>query len=152
MLIEHLTKKYSYLKVNFISSETGKKIPPQIMRVMRGNYIRFYFFTAKDISIAANNGDKIALATFEYTGKLLGQKIAEAAAYISPEAVFLFGGLAQAGDLIFKPTQKYMEEFMLNIYKNKIKLLPSSVAGSNAAVLGSSALVWKELENPRKKN
>ncbi len=108
--------------------------------------------TAKDISIAANNGDKIAIKTFDYTGKLLGQKIAEATAYMSPEAVFLFGGLAQAGDLIFKPTQKYMEEAMLNIYKDKVKLLPSSVAGSNAAVLGSSALVWKELENPRKKN
>lgn len=107
--------------------------------------------TAKDISIAANNGDAIAKETFEYTGKLLGQKIAEAAAYLSPEAVFLFGGLAQAGDLIFKPTQKYMEEFMLSIYKGKVKLLPSSVAGTNAAVLGSSALVWKELEDPRKK-
>jgi len=107
--------------------------------------------TAKDISKAALNGDKIALATYEYTGKLLGQVIAQAAAYTSPEAVFLFGGMAKAGDLIFKPTEKYKEEYMLNIYKGKIKLLPSGVNGASAAVLGASALVWKELESPRKK-
>ncbi len=107
--------------------------------------------TAKAISEAAIAGDKVAIATFEYTGKILGQKIAEATAYTSPEAVFLFGGLAQAGNLIFEPTQKYMEEYMLNIYKDKVKLLPSSVDGANAAVLGASALVWKELEFPRKR-
>lgn len=107
--------------------------------------------TAKEISTAALNGDKAALEAFDYTGKLLGQAIAQAAAYFSPEAVFLFGGMAKAGDLIFKPTEKYKEQYMLSIFRNKIKLLHSSVDGSNAAVLGSSALVWKELEDPRKK-
>jgi glucokinase len=107
--------------------------------------------TAKDISIAAQNGDKVALETFDYTARMLGQKIAETAAYLSPEAVFLFGGLAQSGELLFAPTRKYMEENMLSVYKNKIKLLPSQVDGANAAVLGASALIWKELESPRKK-
>jgi glucokinase len=34
---------------------------------------------------------------------------------------------------------------MLNIFKNKVKLLPSRIVGKNAAVLGASALVWKDL-------
>jgi len=34
---------------------------------------------------------------------------------------------------------------MLNIYKDKVKVLPSKLPPGDAAVLGSSALVWKEL-------
>jgi|GEM_PF-5427495 len=62
------------------------------------------------------------------------------------EAIILFGGLALAGDLIFAPTKKYMEESMLNIFKNKVKLLPSALPGGNAAVLGAAALIWNELK------
>jgi len=102
--------------------------------------------SAKMIDNAALNGDKIALESFEFTGKILGLKLADAIAHTSPEAIFLFGGLAQAGDLIFKPTLYYMEKNLLNIFKNKVKLLPSQLEGSDAAILGASALVWKELD------
>jgi glucokinase len=100
--------------------------------------------TSKRIFEAAQCGDKLALEAFELTGKILGLKLADAVAHTSPEAIILFGGLAAAGDLIFKPTKKYMEEYMLNIFKDKVRLLPSSLPKGNAAVLGSAALIWKE--------
>ena len=102
--------------------------------------------TAKDIADAANKGDMLALHAFDYTAKILGLKLADAVAHLSPEAIVLFGGLALAGDLIFKPTKKYMEDYMLNIFKNKVKLIPSAISGSNAAVLGAAALIWNELK------
>lgn len=101
--------------------------------------------SAKDIDKAARQGDTLAQEAFEITGEILGKSLANTVAITSPEAIFLFGGLANAGDLILKPTQKYMEENLLNIYKNKVKLLKSSLLESNAAILGSSALVWNEL-------
>jgi glucokinase len=101
--------------------------------------------SAKMIDEAAIAGDHIALQSFEYTGKILGEALANSIAYTSPQAIFLFGGLAQAGKLIFKPTKKHMERSLLNIYKKKVKLLPSSLEGAHAAVLGASALVWKEM-------
>lgn len=101
--------------------------------------------TAKDITIAAEKGDKIALKAFEYTGEILGLKLADSVAYTSPEAIFLYGGLSLAGDLILKPTKYYMEKNMLNIYKDKVKLLLSGLNDKNGAVLGAGALVWKEL-------
>lgn len=107
--------------------------------------ICFNDLNSKMIADAANRGDKIALEAFEFTGKILGIKLADSTAFSSPEAIFLFGGLANAGDLIFKPTKKYMEHYMLNIFKNKVKLLPSGLEGGNAAILGASALVWNEL-------
>ncbi|MCD4697638.1 MAG: ROK family protein [Bacteroidales bacterium] len=106
--------------------------------------IGFNELSAKRIDDAARNGDPVALEAFEYSGEVLGIKLADAVAHTSPEAIFLFGGLAQAGELIFEPVKRYMEENMLNIYKNKVKLLPSELPPGDAAVLGASALVWKE--------
>ncbi|MEZ5082706.1 MAG: ROK family protein [Bacteroidales bacterium] len=106
--------------------------------------ISFHDLSAKQIDNAARNGDEIALEAFDYTGQVLGLKLADAVAHTSPEAIFLFGGLAQAGDLIFGPVKKYLEENLLNIYKNKVKVLSSELPPGEAAILGSSALVWKE--------
>jgi len=111
--------------------------------VLRG--VSFNDLHAKMIDEAARNGDIIAKEAFDYTGEVLGINLANAIAHTSPEAIFLFGGLAQAGDLIFEPVKHYLEENILNIYKNKVKILPSNLPPGDAAVLGSSALVWKEL-------
>ncbi len=109
--------------------------------------ISFNDLTASMISDAAKEGDKIAIRAFEHTGRMLGFKLADVVAHTNPEAIFLFGGLALAKDLIFEPTRKYMEENLLSVYKGKVKLLPSKLNSQNAAVLGASALVWNNIEN-----
>ena len=53
-----------------------------------------------------------------------------------------FGGLALAGDYIFKPTIESFEKNLLRIYKNKIKILPSQLPSNNGAVLGAASLVF----------
>jgi glucokinase len=111
--------------------------------------LRKYSFeqlTPDMISCFANTGDPVALQAFDYTAQFLGMKLAEAVAHTSPEAIFLFGGLSKAGDLLFVPTRKYFEENLLGIYRNKIKILPSGLTDKNAAVMGASALIWKELD------
>ena len=107
--------------------------------------ISFNDLSSKKIYEAAIKGDKIANQAFEFTGMILGKCLANSIAYTSPEAIFLFGGLAQSGNLILEPTNKYMQENVLKIFQNKTKLVLSKLDGAKAAVLGSSALVWKEL-------
>jgi glucokinase len=109
------------------------------------NEFRKYSFDEIDAEMifkAAIKGNKLAIKAFEHTGKILGYKLADVVSLTEPEAIFLYGGLAMAKDLIFKPTKKYMEEYMLGIYRNKVKLLPSKLNAGNAAVLGASSLVW----------
>jgi glucokinase len=105
----------------------------------------FFELSSEMIYEAALRNDAIALKAFEFTGQILGSKLADAVAYSSPEAIFLFGGLAKSGDLLFKPTYESFEENLLPIYRNKIKILPSGLQDKNIAVLGASALIWKEL-------
>ena len=102
-------------------------------------------WTSEQVAIAANNGEEWALEAFDKTARILGLALSNAVAITSPRIIFLFGGLAQAGSLIFDSTRKYMEENLLEIYKNKIQILPSALEGVDAAILGASALVWKEI-------
>jgi glucokinase len=100
---------------------------------------------AKYIYDKAIAGDIDAIEAFNYTGDILGLALANSVAYTSPEAIFLFGGLALAGDFIFKPTIESFEKNLLAIYKNKIKILPSHLTENNAAILGAASLVWNQL-------
>lgn len=98
--------------------------------------------TAKAIYEAADQGDELALKIFEYTGEILGYTLADMVAITSPEAIIFFGGLARAGDLLLTHTHRYMEDNMLNIFRNKVKILLSALPGADAAILGASALAW----------
>jgi glucokinase len=99
--------------------------------------------TSKDVYDAAIQGDKMAQRIFEYTGTILGEALADFIAFSSPEAIILFGGLAKAGDYIFKPVQKAIDDNVLAIFKGKTKLLMSELKDSDVAVLGASALAWE---------
>jgi glucokinase len=99
--------------------------------------------TSKDVFDAAMAGDALAKEIFDFTGRIMGQAFADFVAFSAPEAIILFGGLANAGDLLMKPIVKAMEENLLQIWKGKIKVLPSGLASGDAAVLGASALGWK---------
>lgn len=105
--------------------------------------IPFNKISAKKLAIAAYGGDKVAIESFEYTGKLLGRTLANVVAMNNPEAIFLSGGLAKAGDLILKPTLYHMEENLLSVFRGKIKLELSSL-DMNAGVLGAAVLVFTE--------
>ncbi len=97
---------------------------------------------SKAVYDAAIQGDQIALDIFEYTGKILGLALANAIMFSSPEAIVLFGGLTKAGDLILKPTKQHMEENLIQVFQNKVKILVSHLKESDAAILGASALAW----------
>lgn len=107
--------------------------------------IAYNDFDASMVSAAALEGDLIALEAFRVTGEILGRALADVVTVTSPEAIFLFGGLSKAGRLLFEPTQRYLEENMLFVFKNKVKLMPSGIQGKNAAILGASALIWQKV-------
>ncbi len=108
--------------------------------------ISFEDLDASMITDSATRGDRIAIEAFEYTGRILGMKLADVMAILSPEAFILFGGLTRAQEYLFEPTRRYMESFMMPIFRGKAKLLTSGLTGANTAVLGAAALIWHELE------
>lgn len=105
--------------------------------------------TSKMVSEAAAKGDAIAIETYNYTTQMLGNALADYVKIASPEAVFLFGGLTKAGDILFEQTKAQMEKKLMPIFQNKVKILPSQL-DDNAAIMGASALAWYEIHNDKK--
>ena len=92
---------------------------------------------------AAKEGDKVALKIFEFTGKLLGRSFADFIAFSAPEAIVLFGGLARAKEFLLEPMETAMNENVLTLWRNKVKIVFSQLKESDAAILGASALAWE---------
>jgi glucokinase len=102
--------------------------------------------TSKKIAEAAAKKDPIAVRAMNETAEILGFGIINSIVFSSPEAIFLFGGLAQAGELLFKPVRAYLEKNNYVLMKNTVKILPSGISESNGAVLGSAALIWNDIK------
>lgn len=131
----------TYVSATGLKRTLVKILADSILPSELRNY-SFTELTAELIHEAAKKGDKLAKKAFDKTGRILGTKLADTVAHTSPEAIFLFGGLAHAKELIFDPAKEAMEETLLSIYRNKVKLLPSGLSTQNAAVLGASSLIW----------
>lgn len=101
----------------------------------------------EDITKAAEEGDVIAQKAFDYTAKMMAQALANFTAFTQPEAFILMGGLTNSGKWIMEPLEKYFNEYLLEVYKGKVKLLESGMDGKTAAICGSAALIW-EIEKP----
>jgi glucokinase len=109
--------------------------------------ISYSQMTGEKISELALKGDPIAVEAFNYTGEILGKALANFATSFVPEAIVLFGGLTDSGDLLLKPTRNHFEKNLLNIHKGRVKILRSSIKNGMAAVLGAACLINKRVED-----
>lgn len=106
----------------------------------RLRHLSYAEVTARHISEAARAGDPIARLAYERTGAVLGAKMADLVAAIEPEAIFLSGGLAQAGDLLLQPARKHLDKNLLHLMRGKVNILPSQLGADDAALLGAASL------------
>jgi glucokinase len=136
--------------VEAYSSVTGLKKSVHFMHHELGRpgilaELAYEDLTGKKIEQAALLGDEVAKEAFEIAGRELGKVLANVTAVVSPEAYVLFGGMANAGELIFEPVKRHLEANLLAIYQDKIAIVPSGLKGNEAAILGAAALAWNEL-------
>lgn len=97
---------------------------------------------AVEIYKRANDGEHEAIQAFSITGETLGLALANAVAYTSPEAIFLFGGLARAGKMLIEPTIRSVEKNLHNIYRDKVQIHLSELNENDGAILGAASLIW----------
>jgi glucokinase len=106
----------------------------------------FKDLTGEHISDAAKSGDLIAIEAFEFTGRILGKALANVISLFDCEAIFVAGGLARAGDLLLKPTRKYMDENVFPAFEGKVKVLISELLDTNGGMMGACALAWEKFQ------
>lgn len=62
--------------------------------------------SAKDVALAAEQGDALALEVFETIGSVLGRKLATMTYLLDPELIVVGGGAANAGEVLLAPIRR----------------------------------------------
>lgn len=95
----------------------------------------------KTVFIAANQGDKVAIATIKKYIKYVGIGLVNFANIFYPEVLIIGGGLSNEGDALIKPLQRYVSR---NVYGSqygpKIKVVAAKLK-NDAGIIGAAALV-----------
>lgn len=103
--------------------------------------------SAKNVFDLALDGDAFAQEIVEFTAQILGSSLADFACFSDPKAYILFGGISQNGGIFAEKVKTHLEANILNIYKDDIQILISSLNDKNAAVLGNAAsILWKSYQ------
>ncbi len=98
----------------------------------------------RDIYLRAQQGEELARMTYLRTARILGNKLADLVHLFDPEAIFLYGGVANAHPLIIPEAQAEMERQLLKAFRGKVRILPSRLMDRKGAVLGAAALIWED--------
>lgn len=99
--------------------------------------------TCKLVYDTARKGDNLCKWVVDETGKYLGIGIANIVNIINPEMVILGGGMAEAGDLLFEPVRKYVQEHAFTAAMEGVEVVPAAL-GVNAGAVGAVAYVLKK--------
>ena len=105
--------------------------------------------TSKAIYDAALEGDFVAEEAFKRTSEYLGKAMSEITTVLSPEKIFLFGGLAKAGEYLLAPARKSFEKNLMPMFQGHTTIELSQLPEGDAAVLGSAAVMWEAIDEEK---
>jgi len=130
----------------YVSATGIKRTVFEMLAVIKGeSSLRDYSFhqlNAKIIHDAAREGDPVAIEAFRQTGIILGRAITGVIVLLDPQAVFLAGGLTQAGDLLLEPVRESIDEHLLDMFKGSCEVVLSHLGGEDTGILGAAAMLW----------
>jgi len=101
--------------------------------------------TAKGIYDAAVAGDAFALETIQTTGKLLGIAAANLVNIFNPELIVFFGGLANAGEMLFGPVREEVRKRALPPASETVRIVQARLGG-DAGIIGAAGCALRRLE------
>jgi glucokinase len=87
---------------------------------------------------AAIAGDAIAQGIYNNAGFALGVAISNILVTITPRKVVIGGGVAQAGELLFNPIRRTVNERVFVMPKDQVQIVPAEL-GTYAGMIGAAA-------------
>lgn len=96
--------------------------------------------SAKMVSQAAKEGDKLARMALARSGTYIGQALASYLHIFNPSAVIIGGGVSRSGDLLMEPICAAMRAYVLTPQYVDGLLLTTAALGDEAGLMGALAL------------
>ncbi|MFA6349648.1 MAG: ROK family protein [Candidatus Omnitrophota bacterium] len=89
------------------------------------------------VSDMANQGNKKALKIWDDVALYLGRALVAVVNLLNLETVVIGGGVAEAGDLIFKGVRKIVSEQAMSVQAGRVKIIKAKL-GSDAGMIGAA--------------
>lgn len=99
--------------------------------------------TPADLSKLAKMDDETALKVWKWMAEKLACTMMNCCYLLNPSAFVIGGGVAQAGDLIFKPLQKKLNKWVVESQREGLEIIPAKF-GNEAGIIGCAALALEE--------
>lgn len=99
--------------------------------------------TPAALAAAAANGDAVALAIWEETGRMLATAVMNCCWLLNPEAVIIGGGVARAGEVLFGPFKTHLLAQLSGPFRDHLHILPAAF-GNDAGMIGAAAMALDE--------
>ncbi len=97
------------------------------------------------LQIAADAGDRVALRIWEEVGFQIGITLCDIIWLLNPDRIVIGGGVALAGDYVFRPIRKVIEERTMKVFHQHLTIVPATL-GNDAGMIGSAALALERAE------
>lgn len=131
----------------YVSATGIKRTVFELMATHKGDTplrrIAYEQLEARQIHEAAAQGDPLAQEAFRVTGRILGRAITTLIVLLDPQAVFLAGGLIQAGALLLDPVRESLHEHLLEMFHGSCEVRLSELGGEDTGILGAAAMMMQ---------
>jgi len=97
--------------------------------------------TAKEVSLAAQNGDILASEVINKAMNYLGVGMVNLVNIFNPEIIVIGGGLSKMGDLLFEPVRRMVAERAFKLMAAAVRIVPAQL-GDDAGVFGASVFAF----------
>jgi glucokinase len=88
---------------------------------------------------AAHAGDSVAKQLWAHIGMELGVAIANVVWLLNPDTIVIGGGVSKAGDLLFEPIRKTIQQVTMPTFYENLSILPAAL-GNDAGAIGSASI------------
>ncbi len=95
--------------------------------------------TPDAIAKLANEGDETAIAVWNKVAEYLANCLMSIVYLLNPEAIVIGGGVSEAGDLLFMPLLKNLENSLTDECFDHLRIVPAKF-GNSAGMIGCAAL------------
>jgi glucokinase len=96
------------------------------------------------VTRAARAGDPTALAAFDQVGHWLGIAMADLVQVIDPQVIVIGGGVAEAGELLMRPTRAGYERALAQRGRLPVAEVRPALLGNTAGVIGAADLARRQ--------
>lgn len=134
----------TYVGTNYFTREVLsrlKKAPRSVLKKWVGE--KGLKLTPELVARAAKKGDQLSQKMWSDTAEHLGTALAGLVNILNPEKIILGGGIAQSGDLLFKPVGRAIQKKAFPIAARSVKVVPAQL-GVDAGWIGAAAMVFQK--------